>query len=112
MQLISVLNNGKVEEMNEMEHGEISIEILSSDSLLYKGLSNKEVVWMDHHDHVSILPTGFIKTSKSANCSITSIENRSRNIYGVQFHPEELRTKNGEKMLHNFAYEICLNNKK
>ena len=34
--------------------------------------------------------------------TIMSIEHKSRPIYGVQFHPESIDTKNGKKLIENF----------
>ena len=34
-------------------------------------------------------------------------ENREKNLYAIQFHPEVLHTEEGSKMLHNFVRGVC-----
>ncbi len=102
MQLISEMMGGKVEFMGDNEYGQKDITIFNDDTVLFKNLSLKETVWMDHSDHVVKVPDGFTITSKSERCFITSIENKNMNIYGVQFHPEMHGSVNGLKMFKNF----------
>ena len=71
MQLISYMNGGMVEAMPKKEYETKEIEVTSNDSILFKGLSNKEMMWMDHGDWVTKVPTGFMVTSRSAISSIT-----------------------------------------
>ena len=101
MQLISESMGGKVESMGENEYGKNEITIIDNNSLLFKNLGDKEIVFMDHSDYVKKAPNGFIVTSKNDKC-ITSIENRKLNIYGVQFHPEMDDTINGIDIIKNF----------
>ena len=107
MQLISYMNGGMVEAMPKKEYETKEIEVTSNDSILFKGLSNKEMMWMDHGDWVTKVPTGFIVTSRSAISPITSIENKKRNIYGVQFHPEMDGSINGINIFKNFIFDVC-----
>ena len=62
---------------------------------------------MSHGDHVAKIPQGFKLLAKSQNGLVASIANEEKKIYCVQFHPEVRHTVNGNKMLHNFVFEIC-----
>ena len=68
---------------------------------------DEEEVWMSHGDHVAKIPQGFKLLAKSQNGLVASIANEEKKIYCVQFHPEVRHTVNGNKMLHNFVFEIC-----
>ena len=67
----------------------------------------KTTVWMSHSDEVIKIPTGFEVIAKTKNCPIAAMQNRDRKIYGLQFHPEVTHTKDGQKILENFAAGIC-----
>lgn len=97
---------GEIKPSDEREYGRAILDIKSV-SLLFKGLKKKELVWMSHGDRVSSLPEGFKRSGRSENAEYAAIENSKLKMYGVQFHPEVHHTKNGEKMLKNFLFEIC-----
>ncbi|MFW9854352.1 MAG: glutamine-hydrolyzing GMP synthase [Candidatus Thorarchaeota archaeon] len=87
------------------EYGETLISIQPLDSELLKRYASKEsqeIVWMSHSDFVETLPPGFQTTSISENNYISSMENPSRSIYTLQFHPEVAHTPNGMQILDNF----------
>ena len=81
--------------------------LIEDKSLLFKDLYDEEEVWMSHGDHVAKIPQGFKLLAKSQNGLVASIANEEKKIYCVQFHPEVRHTVNGNKMLHNFVFEIC-----
>ena len=62
---------------------------------------------MSHADHVSKLPKKFHVIASSQNSKFAIIENKFKNFYGVQFHPEVTHTENGKKLLSNFIFLIC-----
>ena len=62
---------------------------------------------MSHADQVSKLPIGFIVVASSKNSKYTIIENRKKNFFGVQFHPEVTHTNKGKILLKNFVIKIC-----
>ena len=43
----------------------------------------------------------------TGHCVNAAIENRERNLYGMQFHPEVESTPDGIRMIHNFLYNVC-----
>ncbi len=88
------------------EYGRAIINVKGKSELL-KGLGKKEQVWMSHGDKVLKMPDGFTVTASSDNAEIAAIENPSKKVYGVQFHPEVYHTTNGTKVLKNFLFNIC-----
>ena len=62
---------------------------------------------MSHSDQVSKLPKNFNIVASSQNSKFAIIENKSKNYFGVQFHPEVTHTKNGKKIIQNFIFSIC-----
>ncbi|TFH22766.1 glutamine-hydrolyzing GMP synthase, partial [Candidatus Bathyarchaeota archaeon] len=41
------------------------------------------------------------------SCPVAAYRNKNVPIYGLQWHPEVMHTKNGELMLRNFIFEVC-----
>jgi GMP synthase (glutamine-hydrolysing) len=106
MQLIAKDLEGGVSPSDKREYGHAQLKVLSSDSKLFKGLPSELDVWMSHGDHVTKLPEGFQHTATTGDV-ITAIENPSKNIYAVQFHPEVTHSPMGREVLRNFISDIC-----
>ena len=108
-QIISKLNGGKVKQSKYREFGLASIS-KKNNSLLIKNLFKKKKtikVWMSHADQVSKLPKNFKVIASSENSKFAVVENKLKNYYGVQFHPEVTHTENGKKLISNFIFLIC-----
>ncbi|MCH5190471.1 MAG: glutamine-hydrolyzing GMP synthase [Oscillospiraceae bacterium] len=104
-QLIAWMRGGKVSTAPVSEYGKIEVKV--KDSLLFKGIPEKSVVWMSHTDYISEPPTGFNVIGTTDDCPCAVMENTAESIYAVQFHPEVTHSEYGLKMLHNFLYLIC-----
>ena len=57
----------------------------------------KTSVWMSHQDAVFKIPKNFENIASTINSKYTAIQNKNKNIYGIQFHPEVTHTKKGQK---------------
>ena len=104
-QLIAWMRGGVVSTAPVSEYGKIEVTV--KDSLLFKGIPEKSVVWMSHTDYISEPPTGFNIIGTTDDCPCAIMENTAESIYAVQFHPEVTHSEYGLKMLHNFLYLIC-----
>ena len=62
---------------------------------------------MSHGDRIDKMPKEWEVTSKSENGVISSVKSNDNKIFGVQFHPEVIHTKEGKKILSNFVFNIC-----
>jgi len=105
-QLMAKFFGGKVEKAKEREYGKVILKVRSR-LTLFKGLSEKEVVWMSHGDKITQLPPGFRIIGSTENSSFAAIEERKRKFFGVQFHPEVVHTPKGKIIFRNFLKEIC-----
>ena len=108
-QILSKLNGGRVKQSKYREFGLANIR-KKRESILIKNFFNKKninKVWMSHADQVSKLPKNFNVIASSQNSKFAIIENRKKNFYGVQFHPEVTHTENGKKLINNFIFLIC-----
>ena len=109
LQLIAKVFGGKIKKsQKKREFGE-AILSEKSKSILFKGFFSKKKasVWMSHQDAVVRMPKGFKKIASTDNSKYTAIQNGSKNIYGLQFHPEVTHTKKGFKIIKNFVEYIC-----
>jgi len=106
LQLIAYQNNGEVLKAPRREYGRAQLLMDSHDDI-FKALGAQTEVWMSHGDEVTKMPSGFEKIAHSANADICAIRNKSKKIFGIQFHPEVVHTKEGKKVLSNFLFNIC-----
>lgn len=105
-QIVAYTLGGCVEPCEKSEFGKIEIS-QKHESLVFKDVPEKNIVWMSHGDYVSQIPEGFYITSTSIDCPCASFENPDRKIYALQFHPEVTHSEYGKRMLRNFLYEVC-----
>ena len=105
-QTIAYLNKGEVSHANKREYGKTMVDV-DTDSKLFKYVSKETQVWMSHTDFVSKLPEGFKVVAKTPSCPVSAMENASKKIYAVQFHPEVNHYLEGMQMLKNFVYDVC-----
>lgn len=105
MQLTAHLLGGKVKKGIKGEYGKSEFN-RTNDSVLFQNVPEKLTVWMSHFDEVETLPQGFQLSGKSS-IDIASLENETKKIYAVQFHPEVSHTEFGTQILQNFVFDIC-----
>ena len=109
MQLIGDLLGGKVTHAEKREYGNATLTI-DQGGKLFKGLGRRGQqmeVWMSHGDQIRKLPPGFHPIAHSNNTPFAAIEEPSRKIYGLQFHPEVVHTQKGVDLIRNFLFNIC-----
>lgn len=106
MQMVAVDLGGAIEPAMRREYGHAGVKVLSGDTVLFKGLPFEMDVWMSHGDHVTQLPEGFTMTAKSGEIT-TAMEDPTRGVYCVQFHPEVAHTPLGKEILRNFLFDVC-----
>lgn len=95
---------GQVKPVEHREFGRAFLS-LAKPSGLFKNLGDQEV-WMSHGDQITDLPNGFETIASTHTCPHAVIACESKQLYGVQFHPEVTHTPGGKKILANFLFEI------
>lgn len=105
-QLIAYELGGEVKTAPVSEYGHTDVLIDDQESVL-KGVSEKTIMWMSHTDYIASVPEGFKITAHTSNCPVAGMEDPNRRIYAVQFHPEVQHSVEGNKLFHNFLYDVC-----
>ena len=88
----------------ELMHGKQSIAAVDTDDLLFKGLSEKIKVARYHSlaTDPNTMPDCLKVIAKTDDGEIMAVRHKTKQIWGVQFHPESIMTPDGKKMLSNF----------
>jgi GMP synthase (glutamine-hydrolysing) len=105
-QLMAKCLGGSVTKSKAREYGKVILKV-KSHMTLFKGLLPRETVWMSHGDKITVLPKAFRIIVSTDNAQIAAMEDRARNFYGVQFHPEVVHTPKGKRILRNFLINIA-----
>lgn len=105
-QLMMHVLGGHVCKAPVREYGRIEVTV-DKTSKLFGDVSEKTICWMSHNDYIESMAPGFRTIAHTSNCPVAAAEWAERNLYAIQFHPEVLHTQEGNKMLHNFVYEVC-----
>ena len=75
--------------------------------VLLADLPATDTVWMSHGDTVVRAPDGFRVTAHTESTPVAAMEDRERDLFGVQFHPEVAHTPRGLDVMKRFLYEGC-----
>jgi GMP synthase (glutamine-hydrolysing) len=106
MQLLTDTLGGTVARAPSREFGHAVVQ-LSAASPLFTSLPAAVRVWASHGDFVAEAPAGFEVVATSVNAPVAAMQDRSRGLYGLLFHPEVAHTEHGADILRNFAFDIC-----
>ena len=87
-QLLAHLLGGTVSKSTHREFGHGTLSIAKKGKL-FAGLPKKLKVWNSHGDRLTALPKGFEAIASTENSPYATIQNASKDFYGIQFHPED-----------------------
>lgn len=112
MQLLTARLGGRVAGSAKREYGPAVLRVDAVDNPLFTGWQTKEgtnsqQVWMSHGDKVESLPPNFERLAHTANSPLAAAADTARGLYSVQFHPEVVHTRQGQRLLSNFVHRIC-----
>ncbi|GAB3885639.1 glutamine-hydrolyzing GMP synthase [Microbispora bryophytorum] len=100
-QAMALALGGEVARTGSAEFGGTELKVLQ-EGLLFAGLPVAQTVWMSHGDSVVGAPAGFAVTAATDATPVAAMEDPSRGLYGVQFHPEVLHSEHGQRVLKHF----------
>jgi anthranilate synthase component 2 len=102
-QAIGEVFGGKVIRADKLMHGKTS-QIYHNNSPIFKGLSNPFEATRYHSLIVEkkSLPDSLQITAWTKDKEIMGLAHKKFPIWGVQFHPESILTREGKKLLENF----------
>jgi len=106
MQLMAHMLGGVVSPASQREYGHATVT-LSPEAVLFKDVPSQVRVWASHGDFVAAAPAGFAVRATSANAPVAAMDDMSRSLYALLFHPEVVHTEHGLEILRNFAYGVC-----
>ena len=106
MQLMTYTLGGNVARADKREYGTTDVSIDNS-SPLFEGFENTNGFLMSHTDFVEKVPDGFKNIGHTTSCPNAAMENREKNLYGIQFHPEVNSSINGTQVIKNFLFNVC-----
>ena len=102
-QAIGMNFGGEIKRRENPWHRKTSeITVLSENSVLFKNLPKKFKVMRYHSLYVDDIPEDLEVTAKSEDGVAMAVEHKSKNIFGIQFHPESIFTEYGKNMIRNF----------
>jgi len=101
-QAIGISFGANIINSNQIVHGKTSM-ISHNDSELFKGLKSPFEATRYHSLIIDkeTLPEELEITAKSDQI-IMGVKHKEKPIFGVQFHPESIKTENGLKIIENF----------
>ena len=101
-QAIAHLHGAKVKRADEPRHGRTS-PVEHNGTGLFAGLPSPFRVVRYHSLAVTDLPDELEATAWTPDGVLMGLRHRIKPLWGVQFHPESIRTEHGHRLLRNFA---------
>jgi GMP synthase (glutamine-hydrolysing) len=107
-QLMAQALGGEVAATGRREYGATELALDErGGGVLLQDLPVTDTVWMSHGDAVTRAPDGFRVTAATDQIPIAAMEDPSRGLYSVQFHPEVSHTAHGQAVMKRFLYDAC-----
>lgn len=106
-QAIGQAFGGAVIRARDIRHGKVS-SITHTGGALFKGLPETYRVVRYHSLAVreTDLPPDLIADAHTPDGEIMALHHATRPVFGVQFHPESIRTEHGHALLRNFLNSL------
>lgn len=103
-QAICEAYGAKITHAKKLMHGKQSMIRLKEDDILFQGIPSPAPVARYHSlaADTESLPDCLEITAKTEDGEVMAVHHREYPVYGVQFHPESILTRDGVKMIENF----------
>ena len=107
MQLIAQMEGAEVlHGHREYGRAELTVEVADGVFAGFEAGAGT-TVWCSHGDHVDDPPAGYERIGSTESLPTAAFRHTSKQIYGVQFHPEVAHTQRGDDILSNFLFEVA-----
>lgn len=97
---------GRVTAGSTREFGRAPLTVVA-ECKLFDDVPQESEVWMSHVDEASEMPKNMCVVATSGNSMCGAAMDETKDLYGLQFHPEVTHSAHGAIMLRNFAQGIC-----
>jgi GMP synthase (glutamine-hydrolysing) len=100
---------GRVEKSDKREYGRATL-LIGKNDVLWSSVPETSQVWMSHGDSIQDTPPGFNLLARTDSIPVAAFHSRTvatKDIYGLQFHPEVYHSSFGKKIIRNFLVEVC-----
>ena len=105
-QLMAQQLGGEVARTGAGEYGRTQLSRLGPSALMDEW-PDETICWMSHGDAIAKAPDGFTVTASSPEAPVAVMEDSSRRLVAVQFHPEVAHTERGQELLANFLHHVA-----
>jgi GMP synthase (glutamine-hydrolysing) len=109
MQVMTDELGGRVARAPQREYGHalVTVGAGAAGTKILGAVPDAIKVWASHGDFVAEAPPGFSVVATSANAPVAAMEDASRGLYALLFHPEVAHTEQGVQILRSFAFDVC-----
>ena len=99
MQGLVVAYGGRVEQVRPA-HGEVAVVDHDAEGL-FAGIPPRFAA-VRYHSLAAVVVPEVLRVTARADDVVMAVQHRTRPLYGVQFHPESVRSRLGDRMVANF----------
>ncbi|OZG49984.1 glutamine-hydrolyzing GMP synthase [Bombiscardovia coagulans] len=97
---------GKVDKAALGEYGK-TVAVIDTPAGILQDSPSEQSVWMSHGVAVKEAPDGFAVLAHTAGAPVAAMQDPSRKLYGVQWHPEVRNTPLGQDLIFRFLHECA-----
>ena len=97
---------GTVDKAALGEYGKTETSIDDAEGIL-AGSPAEQTTWMSHGVAVEKAPEGFRVLAHTEGAPVAAMEDESRKLYGVQWHPEVKHTPRGQELIETFLHKCA-----
>ncbi len=105
-QLMAQQLGGEVAHTGVGEYGRTTLT-RRGPSVLMDEWPSSTACWMSHGDAITRPPDGFVVSASSPGAPVAVMEDVTRRLHAVQFHPEVAHTERGQDLLTTFLHDVC-----
>ena len=105
-QLMAQQLGGEVAHTGAGEYGRTQVTRAGSSNLMEQWPSTT-TCWMSHGDAITRAPDGFVVTASTPGAPVAVMEDASRRLHAVQFHPEVAHSERGQELIESFLHDVA-----